>query len=138
MNEGLKVSYLWHDADVIEVRVTSENAQFRGTADVYVGVGGLIEAATQLAGFPTYKRDRREVVLGAAGKEFAGGFARLEFYCTDLAGHVAIRATIEGDYGNRELAESAVVHINFEPASLDVFLLQLQQIDKEHSGPLLC
>jgi hypothetical protein len=134
MNDGLKVSYLWHDNDVIEVRVASENAQFRGTADVYVSVGGLLDAATQLGGFPTNNLDRRELVFGALGKEFAGGFVRLEFYCTDGAGHAALRATIESDYGNRESAESAVVHVNFEPAALDVFLLQLQQIDKECSG----
>jgi hypothetical protein len=37
MKAGLKVSYLWHDNDVLELRVIAENADFRGTAAVYVG-----------------------------------------------------------------------------------------------------
>ena len=95
MNEGLKVSYLWHNVDVIEVRVTAENAEFRGAADVYVGIDGLLEATTLLAGFPTDSLDERTLVLGAWGKGFAGGFVRVEFHCMDGAGHAALRATIE-------------------------------------------
>ena len=134
MKEGLKVSYLWHDIDVIEVRVTAETAEFRGTADVYVGADELLKAATLLAGFPTGNLDKRDVVFGASGKGFAGGFVRLEFYCKDGAGHAAFRATIEADYGNLETTESAIVCVSFEPAALDAFLLQLQQVEKEHSG----
>jgi hypothetical protein len=77
---GLKVTYLWHDIDALELRVTAENAEFRVTADVYVGTDALLEAATTLAGFPKNHLDKREVVFGAAGKKFAGGAARLEFY----------------------------------------------------------
>lgn len=65
MSTGLKVAYLWHDNDVIEVRVTVENARFRGTANVYVGTDGLLEAAGTLAGFPKHSRDKREVIFGA-------------------------------------------------------------------------
>jgi hypothetical protein len=134
MNAGLKVAYLWHDNDVIEVRVTVENVEFRGTADVYVGVGGLLAAAALLAGFPTNNLEMREVVFGAAGKGFAGGFVRLEFYCEDGAGHAAFRATIHGDSGHRKSTESAIVHVSFEAAALDAFLLQLGQVEKRHSG----
>jgi hypothetical protein len=42
MNLGLKVTYLWHDIDALEMRVTAENAEFRGTADVYVGTVGIL------------------------------------------------------------------------------------------------
>jgi hypothetical protein len=134
MNTGLKVSYLWHDIDVIQVRVTVENADFRGTTDVYVGTDGLLEAAALLAGFPTNNLDKRQLVFGAEGKGFAGGFVRLNFYCRDGAGHSAFCATIEGDYGNRESTESAIVDVSFEPAALDAFVLQLQQVEKEHAG----
>ena len=114
MNIGLKVTYLWHDTDALELRVTAENAEFRGTADVDVGTDALLEAATTLAGFPKNHLDKREVVFGAAGKKFAGGAIRLEFYCKDLAGHAAFRATIEGDYRDQEVAENATVHVDGE------------------------
>jgi hypothetical protein len=114
MNVGLQVAYLWHDIHALELRVTAENAEFRGTADVYVGADALLEAATTLAGFPRNHLDKREVVFGAAGKNFAGEAARLEFYCKDMAGHAAFRATIEGDYGDQKVAESATVCVDFE------------------------
>ena len=134
MDTGLKVVYLWHDMDVIEVRIAVENANFRGTADVYVGAGGLLDAASLLTNFPVSNRDKREVVFGTAGKGFAGGFVRLEFYCKDGAAHAAFRATIEGDFRDRDQAESAIVDVIFEPAALDEFLLQLQQVETEHRG----
>ncbi len=134
MNTGLKVAYVWHDSDVIEVRVTAENARFRSTANVYVGTDGLLKAAATLAGFPKHSRDKREVTFGAVGKELAGGAVGLEFYCSDLAGHAAFRAMIEGDYGTHDVAESATVCVDFEPAALDAFLIELQQVEKEHQG----
>jgi hypothetical protein len=134
MPTALKIAYLWHDGDVVQVRITVENAEFRGTADVYVGTDGLFEAAARLAGFPANNLDKREAIFGAAGKQFAGGFVRLEFYCEGGAGHATFRATVEADYRNRELAESSVVHVSFEPAALDAFLPQLQQVEREHRG----
>jgi hypothetical protein len=73
MSTGLKIVYLWHDNDVVEVRVTAENTEFRGTTDVYVGTGGLLEATTLLAGFPKNNLDKREVVFGAAGRNLLAG-----------------------------------------------------------------
>jgi hypothetical protein len=134
MNIGLKVAYLYHDVDVIEVRVTAESANFRGTVNVYVGTDGLLEAASMLEGFPKNAHDRREVTFGAAGKKFAGGLVRLEFYCKDMAGHASFRATMEGDYGSMDVAESATVHVDFEPASLDQFLVELRQVEADHRG----
>lgn len=89
MNAGLKVTYLYHDGDIIEVRIVAENASFRGSADVYVGTDGLLEATAVLEGFPKDRQDTREVVFGAAGPKFAGGSVRLKFYCKDGAGHAA-------------------------------------------------
>jgi hypothetical protein len=42
---GLKVTYLYHDGDIIEVRIIAQNASFRGSADVSVATDGLLEAA---------------------------------------------------------------------------------------------
>jgi hypothetical protein len=83
MNAGLKVTYLYHDGDIIEVRIVAENGSFRGSAEVYVGTDCLLEAAAVLEGFPKDRQDTREVVFGAAGPKFAGGSARLKFYCKD-------------------------------------------------------
>jgi hypothetical protein len=78
LNPGLKVTYLYHDGDIIEVRIVSQNASFRGSADVYVGTDGLLEAAAVLERIPKDRSDTREVAFGAAGPEFAGGSTRLK------------------------------------------------------------
>ena len=134
MSVGLKVTYLYHDIDLIEVRIKAENAAFRGSANVYVGTDGLVEAAAALEGFPKDRRDTREVVFGASGPKFAGGSARFNFYCKDGAGHTAFRAEIEEDYRGRERAQCATVFVDFEPASLDRFLIELRQLEEKHLG----
>ena len=134
MNMGLRVTYLYHDVDIIEVRVAVENARFRGSANVYVGADALLEAAAVLKGFPKDRHDTREIVFGSAGPKCAGGSVRLGFYCIDLAGHTAFRAVIEDDYRRQERAQGATVFVDFEPASLDRFLIELQQVETEHRG----
>jgi hypothetical protein len=134
MNAGLKVAYLYHDGDIIEVRIVAENLSFRGSADVYVGTDGLLDAAAVLEGFPKDRQDTREVVFGAAGPKFAGGSARLKFYCKDGAGHTAFLAEIEEDYREQERAQCTTIRVDFEPASLDRFLIELRQVEIEHRG----
>jgi len=134
MNAGLKVAYLYHDGDIIEVRIVAENASFRGSADVYVGTDGLLEATAVLEGFPKDRQDTREVVFGAVGPKFAAGSVRLKFYCKDGAGHAAFLAEIEEDYGEQQEAQCASVTVDFEPASLDRFLIELRQVEIEHRG----
>jgi hypothetical protein len=134
MNAGLKVTYLYHDGDIIEVRIVAENVSFRGSADVYVVTDGLLEAAAILEGFPKDRQDTREVAFGAAGPKSAGGSARLKFYCKDGAGHTAFLAEIEEDYRGQEQAQCATVRVNFEPASLDRFLIELRRVEVQHRG----
>jgi hypothetical protein len=142
MIAGLQFTYLYHDFDIIEVRIVAQNRGFRGTADVYEGTGELLEAAAHFSGFPTDSNDRREFVFGAFGSNFAGGGVRLELFCKDLAGHPVIRATIEADsrpipvVGNvkEEDAEYATVYLEFDPASFDRFLEELRKIEIEHAG----
>jgi hypothetical protein len=98
VNPALQFNYLYHDVDVIELRVTVENACFRGSADVYVGTDELAKTAAILKGFPEHSRDAREYTFGAFGPKYAGGAVRLEFYCKDMACHFAVWATIDADY----------------------------------------
>jgi hypothetical protein len=130
----MKCTCLYHDTDVIELRIAVGNGRFCGAADVYVGVGQLLEVSELLQGFPKHSKDTREVTLGAFGSKFAGGAARLEFYCRDLAGHAVLRATIEADYELEDASQSAVVITDIEPAALDIFLAELQLIEKDLKG----
>jgi hypothetical protein len=134
MNVGLKISYLWHDNDVIELRVVAENSEFRGSADVYVDTDWLSATTSILAGFPRDRLDKREITLGANGPKTAGGAVNLEFYCKDLSGHVALKAVIEADYGHATVAQSATVILDFEPAALDQFLIELRGLETKNGS----
>jgi hypothetical protein len=130
MTVGLKVTYLYHDVDIIEVRVTAENGRFRGSTDVYVVTDGLLEGAAALQGFPKDRRDKPDrPVRSLLEVQIASSFI-----AKDLSGHTAFRAVIEDDYKQQELTQSAMVFIDFEPAAQDQFLVELQQVEREHRG----
>jgi hypothetical protein len=80
MTKGVQISYLWHDVDVIKIRVRIENDDFSGAADLYVGHGDLRAAGKKLKGFPKDSRDERQFELGSFGNSPAGGGSRpIEF-----------------------------------------------------------
>jgi len=137
MSIGLEITYLYHDIDIVEVRISVANAQFCGSADVYVGRGELLEVVQTLKGFPKHTSDTREIVFGAFGPTKAGGAVRCEFYCKDLAGHTALRAVVEEDYRQGEFAQGATVLVDFEPAALDAFLTQLELVENQHDSAAL-
>jgi hypothetical protein len=134
MINGLQFCYLYHDYDLIEVRIIVGNGRFCGTTNVYVGTGGLTEAARVLEGFPKDVRDTREVEFGNFGPKCAGGAVRLQFRCKDLAGHSEVCAVIEDDYNSPEPVQSATVFLDFEPAALDEFVVSLRKLEADLRG----
>jgi len=137
MSVGLQVTYLYHDVDVVEVRVTVDNACFRGTADVYVGTGELQEAADKIRDFPANAQETRGVTFGSFRPRTAGGAVRLEFFCKDMAGHSAVRAIIEEDYPKQRPPQCATVLVDFEPAALDQFVRELGRVEAEFGSAAL-
>jgi hypothetical protein len=131
---GLGFTYLYHDSDIIELRIIADNGMFGGTTNVYVGVGGLNKAAAALSDFPKSQDDAREFVFGAFGPDWAGGAVRLQLYRKGLAGRVVLQATIEADFNRNGANQSAVVITDFELAALDSFLAELQLIEENLCG----
>jgi hypothetical protein len=80
MEKVLVISYLYHDGDILQLRVRAWNGRFGGDTKLYVGRDGLTAVANELRGFPRGKDDSRETVLGAFGSDSAGGAARLSFF----------------------------------------------------------
>ena len=74
------------------------------------------------------------MILGAFGAKFAGGAARLRFYCKDGAGHGMVEIQIEGDHSGRTVSESATMIAPIEAASIDLFLPELDLIGGRLSG----
>jgi hypothetical protein len=131
---GLQFCYLYHDIDVIELRISVGNGRFSGSADVYVATGRLLEVCAALKGFPSNSDDERDLRFGAFGSRAACGGVRLQLKCKDLAGHPMIRATIEDGYNGREDTESSIVFIDFEPGALDDFVVALRRLEVQLKG----
>jgi hypothetical protein len=73
MGVGIEFQLIWHDNDVLNLRVSAWNGDFGGVAEIYEGVGDLHVAASNLRGFPNNLRDRREIVFGNFDRKCAAG-----------------------------------------------------------------
>ena len=134
MLRGIRITYLCHDDDVIQLQIVADNGRFRGTTRVYAGIGELSDIAESLRGFPEDPYDKRQVMFGQFGRKMAGGAVRLRLYCRDMAGHPVIEVRLEGDYTAPYVAETTTAFLDFEPAALDVFLQELPKLEKQFSG----
>lgn len=130
MEHGLRVRYLYHDNDILEVEVITSNGRFAGATALYIGRDELSLSADVLQHFPNSRSDERDVTWGAFGSESAGGALRLQFQCIDSALHVQISAQIEDAEG----MQSALVIADVEPAAIDSFIPQLRRIQEELCG----
>ena len=133
MERGIRLEFLWNDADIVEVRVSAWNGLFGGSANTYVGIGELAESAEKLKGFPRTPSDKRRLDFGAFGPKFAGGAATLSFYCRDSAGHASVEVKIESDDRERIPTQSVLLVAAVEPAAVDSFVSDLRRI-RSRSG----
>jgi hypothetical protein len=135
MDRCIQLSYLYHDVDIVELKVSAWNGIFGGSTSLYIGKGELASMATLLAGFPVGLRDRREITFGASGPETAGGATNLTLSCIDGAGHCQMHVMIEADYSLRDsLAERVEMLCAFEPAALDEFASQMRRLNSSLTG----
>jgi hypothetical protein len=141
MDTGFRFEVIWNDDDVFKVRVSAWNGAFGGSADAYVAIGGLTEAAAKLDGFPLQPSDTRELQFGAFGPEWAGGAASMCFYCKDAAGHALVEARIESDHlrdhsgGNK--AQSVFLVAPIEANAVDSFVSDLRRLEADQCGVAL-
>lgn len=134
---GIRLEVIYADPDLIEVRVTAWNGAFGGATDLYMNIGGLEEVAVRLAGFPKNPADMREFILGAFGREFAGGGVSMKFYCIDCAGHAYIESRIESDTESARVWQAATLVMPVEAAAIDRFVEDLRRLEKEKLGVAL-
>ena len=73
MERSVRLSYRYHDVDLVELTASAWNGEFGGSTRLYVHHGQLVDAAEILIGFPANFEDTREVTFGAFGPESGGG-----------------------------------------------------------------
>src|SRR5882762_6217501 len=134
MDKGLQFEVIWNDNDVLEVRIVAWNGSFGGSADVYVSIGGLKEAAEKLGGFPHDPSDTVELLFGAFGKGWAGGAVSMRFYCRDGAGHAFVDAKIESYHDQKYGAQSALLVVPVGATAVDIFVEDLRRLEADQRG----
>jgi hypothetical protein len=130
MERGLRVRYLYHDYDILEIEVSTFNGRFAGSTALYVGRDELSRSSDALRQFPNSRSDECDITWGAFGPESAGGALRIQLRCIDSALHVQVSVQIEDAEG----MQSAVVIADVEPAAIDNFIPALRQIEEVLNG----
>lgn len=129
MKTGLEISIIYVEEHLLELRVSASNGSFAGQAEVYAQVSVALELANILNGFPTRAHDIREFEFGTFDETYAGGGAKLRFYCVDSVGHSFAEVTLRHDsYRLGGAIDSAVFRIPVESSAIDSFVEQLKQM----------
>ena len=134
MQASIEFQLIWHDNDVLNLRVSAWNGSFGGVADIYEAIGALETAASNLRGFPKSPSDKREVIFGNFHRNCAAGGIALRFHCVDGAGHAFVEATIDANYETGGTIQNVVLAMPVEAAAVDEFVRELRQLEVEHSG----
>jgi len=137
MSPGLEFAVVWHDEDVLQVRVCASTGSFSGAADVYCDHESPQAWAACLTGFPTTPGDQRELRLGAPGPGYAGGSAVLRFRTVDRAGHAEVRLEIEAEPSDRPNSQRVELNLTVEAAGIDRFVAALAKLSRTDVGPVV-
>lgn len=135
-DRGVRLTILWFDVDVMELRAFASNGAFTGTAHVYAGHGQLGAWADALNGFPSSPHDRRTVDLGTFDPDLAGGGVELDFRVADACGHLNVHVRIQEDRDSDAGPAAASFAIPAEPAAVDEFVDALRKIPLEVGAQL--
>lgn len=134
---GISVEILWSDDDLFDVKVVAWNGAFGGAAALYMEIGGFDRLAATISGFPKDNKDVREVVLGAFGREYAGGAASFKLFCIDRAGHAYVESKIESGEESAGVFQTATLTMPVEPSAIDRFVRELRTLERHKQGTAL-
>lgn len=127
LDEGIAIEIIWDDVDLKMVVVEAANGRFRAHAEAYVKPGELGRIADAITGFPTGRKDVREVHIGTA---------RLRFFVREeTIGHVMVEVKCAG--GTDEYPELAHFFLAVELGAVEDFVKQLRAVGERKETPAI-
>jgi hypothetical protein len=128
MHNGVSISKIWSDDDVVELRivVTDDASSFSNT--VYIGHGQLVDLTNELDVFRTHIHGGlKDIRFGEFGPEYANGafHAWLHFR---VPGRLYVSTHQQSDFSSfsvGEVASEAKMYLVSEPVLLDNFIAEL-------------
>lgn len=131
VSPGIHIAKIWFDDHIVELRITVCDGRSSFTNQVYAGhhdftaaVGALHEFKGQAQG------GLHDMRFGAFGPEFANGAFLARFHFA-RPGRLFITCEQESDhheFGVKNVASSATLHVTSEPALLDRFVAELRTV----------
>jgi hypothetical protein len=129
----LAIQFLWEDSNLEQLRISADNGRYSGTAKVYFSQGELRDFLHSIRGFPKHVA---QTELFAGGSEETFPFARLEFHCTDGAGHSAVDVALGETVvtGRSPTRNRVSLRLEFEPNAVDEFCKELEEVVGRRTG----
>lgn len=129
----IEVEVVGKDYDLLEIKVIACNGGYLGTTQVYDNRDSLRNFVQQLIDFP---KSIDHIIYYEAGKRAGYSFLALKFYCTDSAGHAAVKVEMEENTAMQSGTEQDMVRLefHFEPNDLIAFQKEFKKIITEGEG----
>ena len=123
---ALRISRVWYDDDMDELRVAIEGPDTGFAALAYVGRRDLTAAVRDLRLFArAIHGGLCEVRFGDFGSEYANGAVHIRLQWVDDRIYLTCRLQAEFDqFAKNEVADEATIHVRTEPALYDAFLAE--------------
>jgi len=131
MTQGIHLTKIWFDDDLVEFRITVSDGISSFTNQVYVGHAALEDAVSSLRVFKDHVHGGLlDLRFGEFGSEYANGAFHARF-------HFAVQARLFvsceqesefAEFAKKEVASGATMYIKSEPALLDRFIAELQAL----------
>jgi len=128
---GVHFAEIWYDEDLIECRIRVSDGTSRFVSNVYVTPDCLEHAVAELRALQEHLEDGQvDVQFGTFGSGFASGAFHARFhYPRPGRLHVTCRQeTQHEEFGGKEVASCATMHLQSEPGLLDRFISELAAI----------
>jgi hypothetical protein len=139
MTPGIKLTKIWADDDMLELRVQICDGRSVFVNQIYVGHRHLAEAVLGLDRFKDQVHGGLfNLRFGEFGPEYASGALDVRMHFRKQ-GKVLLRVLAESefsDFDGREIASDATLHLLSEPALLDNFVVAIRMLSegsREHA-----
>ena len=125
---ALRLSRVWRDNDMDELRVAVEGPDTGFAVTAYVGRTDFDNALKELRSFAkAIHGGLCDVRFGDFGTEYANGAVHFRFHWVEGQIFLTCRLQTRFDkFGRKELADEALIHVRTEAALYDAFLAELR------------
>jgi hypothetical protein len=129
---ALRISVVWLDEHMLELRIAASDGTFAGAVDVYSNLDEPNRLAALIEGFPLSNSDSREFIFGPNYSD-GGNMASVQFVCLDSIGHVSVNIKLADSCPTSEqrITRRSEFSLTVTPSDIDTFVCELRQTKRK-------